>query len=129
MNRLFLAASVGLLSMSTQSIAQTAPAAPSATQAPAAQPATQPVAAPEASPAAPAPAHYTTNDTDIGTLLDDPAAKAILDKYIPGMTTSDQIDMARGMTLKAIQPYAADKITDAVLANIDAEFAKLPPKK
>jgi para-nitrobenzyl esterase len=121
MNQLLVAASVGVLSVSAQSIAQTAPAA----AAPAA--ATPPASA--ASAPAPAPAHYTTADTDIGTLLDDPAAKAILDKYIPGMTTSDQIDMARGMTLKAIQPYAADKITDAVLANIDAEFAKLPPKK
>ena len=36
-------------------------------------------------PAAAAPV-YTTADTDIGTLLDDPAAKAILDKHLPGNT-------------------------------------------
>lgn len=74
---------------------------------------------------APAKAKYTTSDTEIGTLLDDPAARAILDKAIPGMTSNDQIDMARSMTLKAIQPFAADQITDAKLAQIDAEFAKL----
>lgn len=70
-------------------------------------------------------AKYSTSETDIGTLLDDPAAKAIVEKYIPGMTTSDQIDMARSMTLKAIQTYAADSVTDERLAQIDAEFAKL----
>lgn len=69
---------------------------------------------------------YTTAATPVGTLLDDPAAKAILDKYIPGFTTNEQVDMARAMTLKEVQQYAPDKITDAVLAQIDAEFAKLP---
>ena len=69
--------------------------------------------------------HYTTADTDIGTLLDDPEAKAIVEKHIPGMTTNPQIDMARSMTLKAIQQYAADDVTDARLAAIDAELAKL----
>lgn len=76
--------------------------------------------------AAPAPkAKYTTSDTDIGTLLDDPAAKAIIDKYIPGMTSNEQIEMARSMTLKAIQAYAPDDVTDERLAKIDAELAKL----
>jgi para-nitrobenzyl esterase len=82
-----------------------------------------------AAPAPAAPAHYTTADTEIGTLLDDPAAKAILEKNIPGMTTNDQIDMARSMTMKGIQQYSPDQITDAKLAAIDAEFAKLPVKK
>lgn len=69
---------------------------------------------------------YTTEDTDIGTLLDDPAAKAILDKHLPEVSSSDQIDMARAMTLKAIQTYAPDDITDEALAAIDADLAKLP---
>ncbi len=84
--------------------------------------------------AAPAPApatagqHYTTSTTDIGTLLDDPAAKVLLEKYIPGMTTNEQVDLARSMTLKDIQQYSPDKITDKVLADLDAEFAKIPAK-
>ena len=82
--------------------------------------------APAATPAAPA---YTVADTDIGTLLDDPAAKAILDKNIPGFTANPQIDMARSMTLKAVQAYAADKLTDEALAKVDADLAKLPAKK
>jgi len=67
----------------------------------------------------------TTADTPIGDLLDNPQAKAVLTKYLPEVVNSDQIDMARGMSLKAIQSYASDQITDAKLAQIDAELAKL----
>jgi hypothetical protein len=74
-------------------------------------------------------ANYSTSDTDIGTLLDDPAARAVVDKHIPGFSSGDQIDMARGMTLRAIQQFAADTLTDKVLAEIDADLAKLPAKK
>lgn len=72
--------------------------------------------------------HYTTGSTEIGTLLDDPAAKAVIEKHIPGMTTNEQIDMARGMTLKDVQQYSPDAVTDKVLAAIDADFAKMPAK-
>jgi para-nitrobenzyl esterase len=87
-----------------------------------------------AQPAPPAPAaatagHYSTDSTEIGTLLDDPAAKAILVKYVPDMATSPQIDMARAMTLRAVQQFSPDKVTDSILAQIDAELAKLPSKK
>jgi hypothetical protein len=74
-------------------------------------------------------AHYSTTETDIGTLLDDPAARAIIDKYVPGFSSKDQIDLARPMTLKAIQQFDPNTYTDKVLAEIDADFAKLPAKK
>lgn len=82
-------------------------------------------AAPARAPAAATAPKYTSAATDIGTLLDDPAAKAILEKHIPGMTTNDQVDMARAMTLKDIQQYSPDDITDVKLAAIDADLAKL----
>ena len=75
-----------------------------------------------------APGHYSVEDTDIGTLLDDPAAKAILNKHVPGFTANDQIDMARGMTLKSIQQYSGDQMSDKVLSDIQSDFNKLPPK-
>ena len=90
--------------------------------------ATAPVAAFAQSAPAAAPAHYTTAATPIGTLLDDPAAKAILVKDIPSTVSNPQIDMARGMTLKDVQQYAPDTLTDAALAKIDGEFAALPAK-
>jgi para-nitrobenzyl esterase len=72
---------------------------------------------------------YSVEDTDIGTLLDDPAAKAVLDKHIPGFSTKDQIDLARSMTLKGIQQYAPDMITDKLLSDIQVDLSKLPVKK
>ena len=86
-------------------------------------------AAPDAAATAPAAAkHYTTQDTSIGDLLADPAAKAVVDKYIPGLSSSPSISMASGMTLRAIQPMAGDKITVDMLNSIDTDLAKIPAK-
>ncbi len=74
-------------------------------------------------------ATYTSADTDLGTLLDNPATKAVLMKHIPAMISNPQIDMARAMTLKQLQNYAADQLTDAKLAMIDADLAKVPAAK
>jgi hypothetical protein len=82
-------------------------------------------AAGSAAVAAPA---FTTTDTDIGTLLDTPETKALLDKLLPGLSTNDQISMARPMTLRAIQQFAPDKIKTEILDQLDAEFAKLKAK-
>jgi para-nitrobenzyl esterase len=82
-------------------------------------------ATPAAAAAAPG---YSSAATTIGALLDDPDARAILDKYMPGFSTQPQIEMARPMTLTAVQAYAPDMITPEVLAKIDADLAKLPAK-
>lgn len=88
-----------------------------------------PVASFAAEPTAAPTAGYTVTDTDIGTLLDDPAAKAVLEKHIPGFSANPQVDLARSMTLKSVQSFAADVLTDDALAKIDADLAKLPVKK
>ncbi len=72
-------------------------------------------------------AHYSVDKTTIGELLDDANACAVLDKYIPGFTSNEQVDLARGMTLRGIQPYAQDTMTDEVLAKIDSDLGKLSP--
>jgi para-nitrobenzyl esterase len=82
-----------------------------------------------AAPAAEAAACYSTTTTTIGAIMADPAAKAVVDKHVPGMLANDQIDMARDMTLKALQQFAPDNLGDKVLADIDADFAKIPAKK
>lgn len=71
----------------------------------------------------------TTAETDIGTLLDNPASKAVLEKYLAPLVTNPQIDMARSMTLKQVQGFAADQVTDEVLAKIDADLAKIGQSK
>jgi hypothetical protein len=89
-------------------------------------PTTVPAMAQTAAAAAPA---YSTADTDIGTLIDTAETKAIVDKHMPGFSGNPQIAMARSMTLKQIQGFSGDQITDAKLAAIDADLAKLPAKK
>jgi hypothetical protein len=50
-----------------------------------------------------------TLDSQLGTLLDNPQAKAILDQYLPGASTNPMVAMARGMTINMIltMPQAA----------------------
>jgi cytochrome P450 len=69
---------------------------------------------------------YSTADTKIGSLLADPAAKAVLDKYFPGVSSDKRIGMAKGMTLRAVQKFAPDKFTSQALDAADGELASLP---
>lgn len=50
-----------------------------------------------------------TLDTPLGTLLDDPQAKAVAEKYVPGISTNPIVPMLRGMTLNMLlsMPQAA----------------------
>ena len=74
------------------------------------------------------PAHYSVADTPVGKLIDDPAAAAILQKLIPTVWGNSMFQTAgRDLTLKAIQQYEA-VLTDAKLAEIQAEFDKIPAK-
>ncbi len=43
-----------------------------------------------------------TMDSTLGELLNDPRAKAVLDKYLPGVSTNPMIGMAKGISLKMI---------------------------
>jgi para-nitrobenzyl esterase len=72
---------------------------------------------------------YSTAETTLGVLLDDAAAKVIIDKHIPGLTDNPSISMAAGMTLKALQAMAGDKITDEMLKAVDSDFKALQSSK
>lgn len=85
-------------------------------------------AAPAFAADAPKPA-YSTAETSIGELIDNPQTKAIFDKYLPGVSSNDQFEMAKPMTLRQVQSYAPDQFTDETLAKMDAELAKVPAKK
>ena len=113
-----LALCAALFVAPTAALAQAVPAAPTAASA--ANPSTLPGAAQAAK--------FTTTDTPIGDILDNPAAKAVVSKYLPEMMANEQVQMARGMTLKAVQQYSADTVTDKVLTEIDGDFAKLAAK-
>ncbi len=50
-----------------------------------------------------------TLDTPLGTLLDHPQAKPIVDQYLPGLSTNPMVGMLKGMTLNMVlsMPQAA----------------------
>ena len=78
-------------------------------------------------PAAAAAEAKWSSDSLVGDLLDYAPAKAVLIKHMPAIGQDDQIEQARGMSFRSLQQFAPDAITDAVLAAIDADLAKLPP--
>ena len=74
--------------------------------------------------------HYSVESTQIGKLLDDPAAAAILEKIIPATFANEMLrTMGRESTLKAVQQYEPVDLSDENLAKIQAEFDKIPAKK
>ncbi|MBN2549088.1 MAG: hypothetical protein JXB15_08025 [Anaerolineales bacterium] len=71
-----------------------------------------------------------TLDTTLGQILDDPQAKAVLDTYLPGVSSNPMIAMAWNMTLNMIlaMPQAAQfGLTKEVANNILAEINKRIP--
>ena len=68
-----------------------------------------------------------TLDTTLGTLLDNPQAKAVLEQYLPGISSNPLVAMAKGMSLKTIlsMPQAAQLgLTQAKVEEILAEINK-----
>ena len=78
---------------------------------------------------APAPAAaaapYYSSKTTIGELLDNPATKAVLMKYIPQVVTNPQIDQGRPYPLAGITEYVPE-LTPEMLAKIDKDLAPIP---
>jgi para-nitrobenzyl esterase len=75
-------------------------------------------------------AHYSVNTTLAGKLIDDPASAAILQKLAPTVWANDLFKTAgRDLTLKAIQQYEPEALSDANLAKIQAELDKIPAKQ
>ena len=81
----------------------------------------QPAAAP-----APSAKSFSVQTSTVGELLDNPAAKAIFEKYLPTVVANPQLELGRAMTLPDIVQYAPE-ITPDKLASIDSELKALPP--
>ena len=70
-----------------------------------------------------------TLDTTLSTILDDPKAKAVLEQYLPGITSNPLVAMAKGMTLNMIlsMPQAAQlgltkEKAEEILAEINKQI-------
>ena len=67
-----------------------------------------------------------TVDSTMGELLDNAAARKVLDHQIPAMVNNPQIEAARALSLRSLQQYAPGVLTDAVLQSIDEELRHTP---
>jgi hypothetical protein len=74
------------------------------------------------------PAHYSAANTLIGTLLANPAARAVIGRRFPMLLQSRAVasGMANRMTLRSLKRFKPAIFTDAALAAIDADFAHMP---
>jgi predicted naringenin-chalcone synthase len=77
-------------------------------------------------------AKYDVSTTRMKVLLNDPDAKAVLNKYIPDLINSPDLQNASDMTLKdmqqALKPFAPNALPDEKLDAIQKDLAKLPAK-
>jgi hypothetical protein len=74
-------------------------------------------------------AHYDVATTLVGKMLDDPAANALLKKMIPTVYANDMFQTSgRELTLKTIQQYEPEALSDENLAKLQAELNKIPAK-
>lgn len=68
-----------------------------------------------------------TLDTTLGEILAEPQAKAVLDQYLPGVSSNPMIEMAKGLSLRMVlaMPQAAQfGLTEAKAEEILAEINK-----
>ncbi|WP_199285994.1 hypothetical protein [Phenylobacterium parvum] len=65
--------------------------------------------------------------TPIGELAADPAAKAVLDKELPGVTQHPAYEQFKGMTLRQLQPMAGGMLTEEKLTAIQAGLDSAAP--
>ena len=69
------------------------------------------------------PAARLNLDTPIEVIVADESGKAVLDADIPGLTTHEQYDTFKQMSLKQVANYVPDKLTGEVLAKAETDLA------
>ena len=77
-------------------------------------------------PALSAPNLHYDSDTTIERLAANPAAAAIVEKYIPGLLQDSSYPMFRGMSLKSVAALSRGEISAETIAAIAAELKSVP---
>lgn len=72
-------------------------------------------------------ARFNVEDTEISDLIGNSATKAVIDKYVPGLSAHPALDLIKQLTLKELQMAAPGVISDETLAAIETDLAKIPP--
>ena len=71
---------------------------------------------------------YSTASSSIGDLLANPEVRAILNRHLPQLMTSSNIDRMKGLKLRRLQSVAPNLVTDNALVAIDSDLNALPQK-
>lgn len=86
----------------------------------------------QTAPAAPTPPAATmpgaaklTIDSPIEALVADPAAKAVLEGVIPGLSAHPAYDQFKAMSLTQVQPYSGGAVTDDMIKKISDGLAAI----
>lgn len=87
-------------------------------------PATPAPATPSVAPGAAATGKFTV-DTPIEQLVADPAAKAVLESAIPGISQHPSFDQFKAMSLTQVQPYSGGVITDEIIKKVAEGLAAI----
>lgn len=64
-------------------------------------------------------------DSTLAEILADPAASAILEKYLPGMASAPQAEMVKNWKLEQIAAVASDLLTPEIVRGIAEDLAQL----
>ncbi len=86
---------------------------------------TAPVAVAAQDTPAPAPATTFSIDTPVEVLVADARAKAVLDKYLPGIDQHPAYDQFRALSLRTLAPFSQGMITEEMLTKIDADLTAI----
>ena len=68
---------------------------------------------------------YSVESTPIEEIAADPAANAVLQKYIPGFDTHAMYPQFKSLTLRQLSAYEASGLTEDKLKAIQADFDAL----
>lgn len=79
-----------------------------------------------AAPAMAQAAALSTDSTPIETLVANPAAKAVLEKNIPGISTHEAYEQFKAMTLTQVAPMSQGAVTDEIIKKVQADLDALP---
>lgn len=70
-------------------------------------------------------ARYDLQNTTLGTLLDDPDVRAIIDEHAPGLTSNPMIAMAKGLPATQVLDMAGPMLDHAALERIRSQISTL----
>jgi hypothetical protein len=77
-------------------------------------------------PSEPAAPKYSIQTSTLGQLAENPATKAIFERYFPEVLHHPQFNEGLGLTLPDVVQYLPDVVTPPKLAAMDAELKAIP---